>query len=106
MTENTDEFIERIRKDELGEQEWMTPVTYSKVRPISSPQIYQLNRNKKLIDEKGAPLLEPCRCGRQVLNVRKADRFFSQRRPDWPVKVEDDDSDPDSQTHDRASDMP
>jgi len=106
MPENIDEFIARVKKDELEEQVWMTPVAYSHVRPISSPQIYQLNRNKKLVDEEGVPLLEPCRCGRQVLNVRKADRFFSKRRPDWPVKVEDDDSDPDSQTRGGDSELP
>jgi hypothetical protein len=100
--ENTDEFIERMQKDDLAEQQWMTPVAYAKVRPISSPQIYQLARNKKLVlDEKD--LLEWCRCGRRVLNVREADIFFSRRRPDWPVKPTEDDNgvDPDPQDTDR-----
>jgi len=104
MPENTDQFIERIRKDELGEQEWMTPVAYAKVRPISSPQVYQLHRNHKL-ELDGVELLEPCKCGRRVLNVRKADIYFSQRRPDWPVKPgdEDDDSNSDPQAPDGDS---
>jgi protein tyrosine phosphatase (PTP) superfamily phosphohydrolase (DUF442 family) len=86
MPENIDEFIARVQRDELEEQQWMTPVAYSHVRPISSPQIYQLARNGKLIDSDGIPLLEYCRCGRRVLNVKKADIFFSERRNDWPVK--------------------
>jgi hypothetical protein len=90
--ENTDEFIERVRRDELGELEWMTPVAYAKVRPISSPQIYQMARNHKLADEEGE-LLEMCRCGRKVLNVNRADRLFASRRNDWPVKPEEDNED-------------
>jgi protein tyrosine phosphatase (PTP) superfamily phosphohydrolase (DUF442 family) len=91
MPENIDEFIARVRKDELGEQEWMTPVAYSKVRPISSPQIYQIARNGKLVDDEG-PLLEYCRCGRRVLNVNRADAYFSARRKDWPYKPGETDS--------------
>jgi hypothetical protein len=90
---NADEFIRQVQRDELEDQEWMTPVAYSKVRPISSPQIYQLHRNHKLKDEDGEDLLEYCRCGRRVLNVRKADIFFSQRRPDWPVKPKEEEED-------------
>jgi hypothetical protein len=74
---NIDEFIRRAEEDDLADAKYITPVNYAKVRPVSSPQIYQLLRRGKLAKHR-------CACGRTVIEIAEADAYFGARRENWP----------------------
>jgi hypothetical protein len=67
--ETIDEFIARIEADEISDQKVATPVSYSKIRPVSSPQVYQWIRRGRLAMFK-------CICGRNVINIAEADELL------------------------------
>jgi hypothetical protein len=83
---NIDDFIRKVEQDELADAQYITPVNYSKIRPVSSPQIYQLIRNKKLHKH-------TCACGRTVIELAEADAYFGPRRENWPGYVKEIQSD-------------
>jgi hypothetical protein len=68
---NTDEFFERIRQDELEDQLVATPVQYSHIRPISSPQVYGFIRRGRL-------QVHTCVCGRNVIVIAEADALLRE----------------------------
>jgi hypothetical protein len=77
MAENFDQFLERVKQDELSDAEKLSPREYVQLRrklyPKLSPQlVYYYIRNGKLKDE-------TCICGRRVIDVAEADAFFEER---------------------------
>jgi hypothetical protein len=63
---NIDELMRQMKDDETGDQEFIRPVAYSKIRPIASPQVYQWIRNGKLGSY-------TCQCGSKVIRIEEAD---------------------------------
>ena len=66
---NTDQLIEQMKLDELSEATLMTPVDYSKIRPIEPQLVYYRIRSHKL-------KVHICSCGRKCIDVEEADAFF------------------------------
>ena len=69
---NTDELLEQMRLDDMSDQEFMTPVQYSKIRPIRPQQIYAWIRNETLSWKR-------CDCGRKVIRVEEADELLRSK---------------------------
>jgi hypothetical protein len=81
---NSDELFKDMAAFENEGAEYMTPVQYSKVRPVHSPQIYAWIRNKQLG-------WKNCDCGRKVINVEEADELL---RSKGKLPPKDDPADP------------
>jgi len=66
---NNDDLIRQLEAFENEGAEYMTPVQYSKIRPIRSPQVYNYLRSGQLG-------WKHCDCGRKVINVEEADALL------------------------------
>lgn len=67
---NTDDLVDELERFENEGAEKLSPREYGKLRGISPQLVYYYIRNKK-ID------LEPCICGRKVIDVEETDKFFA-----------------------------
>lgn len=76
-----------MQADELADAPLITPVNYSKIRPISSQLVYYAIRTGK-ID------IEICNCGRKCIDRTKADKYYRDKRgrEAWPYGEDDDDT--------------
>jgi hypothetical protein len=82
---NTDELIAQMQLDELSEAPLISPVNYSKIRPITPQLVYYAIRNKKI-------KTYVCNCGRRCIDIKEADDFYRAKRgPEaWPFGKERD----------------
>lgn len=69
---NIDELFEQMHADDIADLQYCTPVQYSKIRPVSSPQLYQWMRTGKLT-------WKHCDCGRRVIEVAAADDLLRSK---------------------------
>ena len=80
---NLDEVAAAIEADEASEQKVATPVQYSHMRPISSPQVYGYIRRGRL-------KMYYCLCGRKVIKIAEADELLRELGK-LPPLLEDED---------------
>jgi hypothetical protein len=78
-----DETIRQMRADEVEDQPFATPVQYSKIRPVQSPQVYGYIRRGRL------PTYT-CQCGRKVIRIDEADDLLRELGK-LPPKLKDED---------------
>jgi hypothetical protein len=81
---NIDELIAKMKEDELSDQKYMTPVQYSKTRPIRPQVIYSWIR-KGLVEH------HICDCGRKVIEVEVIDEIMRSKGRLPPVEEADED---------------
>jgi hypothetical protein len=83
---NTDQLIADMEAFDREGSEFMTPVQYAKIRPVSSPQIYQWMRSGQLT-------WKHCDCGRRVIEVEEADTLLRTKGKLPPLRgAKEDDS--------------
>lgn len=83
---NIDDILKDMEAFDREGAEFMTPVQYSKIRPVQAPQIYGwLN--------KGVLNWKRCDCGRKVINVQEADDLLRSKGKLPPLVGEGSDSD-------------
>ena len=80
---NADDLIREMQAFEQEGAAFMTPVQYSKIRPIRSPQLYAYMR-------KGALAWKRCDCGRRVISVDEADELLRSKGKLPPIGEDDD----------------
>jgi len=80
---NIDQLIADMQAFDREGAEFMTPVQYSKIRPVKSPQVYSWLRQGQLG-------WKHCDCGRKVISVAEADELMRSKGK-LPPKVGDDD---------------
>jgi hypothetical protein len=78
-TLNTDELIALMQHEEAEDQQLITPVDYSHIRPITSQLVYYAIRTGKL-------QIVICPCGRRCLDKDAADTYYRSVRGEvaWP----------------------
>jgi hypothetical protein len=81
---NIDELIADMAAFDNEGATYMTPIQYSKIRPILAPQVYGWMRTGKL-DWKY------CDCGRRVIEVAEADDLMRAKGKLPPKKGDDND---------------
>ena len=64
-----DDFIRQAEEDELEDAVQLPPIQYAKMRGLRPQRVYAAIRNRKLEDKY-------CLCGRKVVVVDDADKFF------------------------------
>jgi hypothetical protein len=84
---NIDEVIARMQADDLEDQIYATPVQYSKIRPVASPQVYGYIRRNRL------PTYT-CQCGRNVIKIEEADALLRSLGKLPPKLGDEDNEDP------------
>ncbi len=91
--ENIDEFIERLKRDEVEDQPLISPVDYSKIRPITAQLVYYRIRSGKI-------KTQVCNCGRTCINKKEADEFFRKVRgaQAWPYGADAESGSDDEET--------
>lgn len=76
---NIDEVLKDMEAFDNEGAKFMTPIQYSKVRPVQGPQVYGWMRS-------GALSWKRCDCGRRVINVEEADELMRSKGRLAPVK--------------------
>lgn len=69
---NTDELLEQMRLDELGDAEKLSPREYASLRKRTPQLVYYYIRQGEIKSEK-------CICGRKVIDVAEADKLFAAK---------------------------
>jgi hypothetical protein len=80
---NADDLIKEMQAFDREGAEFMTPIQYSKIRPILAPQIYGWMK-------RGLLTWKHCDCGRRVINVEEADELMRSKGRLPPLKGGDD----------------
>jgi hypothetical protein len=80
---NIDEIMRDMEAFDAEGAEFMTPIQYSKIRPVQAPQVYGWIRTGKISWKR-------CDCGRKVINVREVDDLLRSKGRLPPV-IEDND---------------
>jgi hypothetical protein len=85
---NTDQLFKLMAADEAGDAPLITPVNYSKIRPIAAQLVYYAIRTHKLPTA-------ICNCGRKCINKQDADNYYRKvrGRDAWPWGEGEDESD-------------
>jgi hypothetical protein len=96
---NIDEFIAQLEKDETGDQKYMKPVQYAKLRGLYPQQIYGWMKNGTLTSMH-------CDCGSRVIEVEEADELLRSKGKLSPRSEDEDpgDEDPDDEDPDDEED--
>ena len=81
---NIDEIMRDMAAFDTEGAEFMTPVQYSKIRPVQAPQVYGWIKRGQLNCKR-------CDCGRKVINVQEADELMRSKGRLPPLKGNDDD---------------
>lgn len=89
---NLDELFQMMQEDEQRDKaealKKLTPIEYAKLRRMAPQRVYYFLRNH--VTKNDVTLqTEMCQCGRKVLDVEAADKFFGLT----PTPEEEDDDD-------------
>lgn len=69
---NIDEYIERMKLDDLEDSPKMAPRDWARSRKVTPQLVYYWIRTKKI-------KAETCLCGRKVIDVVEADAYNQER---------------------------
>lgn len=82
---NIDDIMSDMAAFDNEGAEFMTPIQYSKIRPVQAPQIYGWMK-------RGYLNWKHCDCGRRVINVQEADDLMRSKGRLPPLRSDSDDS--------------